>query len=132
MIDEPNKRILIADGDEALVAHVAACCKRLGMRVTTAHNAKECLRAILREPPDLICVDLTMQAGDGLTVIQVVARDDEFSKIPMIILVDKPKTRDTSVDKSMCVYFLTRTGNVWERLEPVIHELVDLQATACD
>ena len=129
MIDEQAKRILIADGDETFVAYVAARCEKLGMRVTKAHDARECLRAILREPPDLICVELTMQAGDGLTVVQVVARDDEFSKIPMIVLVDRPRTRDTSIDKSMCVYFLTRSGNVWKRMEPVIHELVDLQAT---
>ena len=81
-----SKRVLIADDDRALVEVLTRRCEQLGLSVTQAFDARSALLLVLEDPPDLVCLDIEMPAGDGLSICEVLSKDDSASQIPTIIL----------------------------------------------
>ncbi len=127
--DQPeltSKRVLIADDDRALVEILTRRCEQIGLRVTQAFDARSALLSVLEDPPDLVCLDIEMPAGDGLSVCEVLSKDDSASQIPTIILTGRadPETRRRC--EELHAYYLRKCPNMWCRVRPVIEELIDL------
>ena len=120
-----KKSILIADVDRELVTNVAMRCQFLGLETIKAYDARSTFELILEFRPDIICVDGDMQAN-GMSVCEVLARDDEYSKIPAIILTDRNASQAVRDCGQMCVYYVQKSANLINSIEPVIYELVDL------
>ncbi len=121
-----QKVVLIADDDRSLVSAMAVRCRLLGMRVIQAFDAREALLAVLENRPDLICLDVNMPAGDGLMVCEVLAKDDEASRIPVIILTGRDDYPTKRRCAELCAYYLRKNESIWPRLQPIIEELVDI------
>jgi DNA-binding response OmpR family regulator len=124
-----KKSILIADADRELVTSIAMRCQFLGLETIKAYDARTAFELILEFAPDIICVDAEMQAN-GMSVCEVLSRDDEYSKIPAIILTNRKDSEVVRQCGQMCAYYIQKSSNVLSRIEPVIYELVDLAPLA--
>ncbi|MBN2474380.1 MAG: response regulator [Pirellulales bacterium] len=127
-----SKTILIADDDRDLVEVLKMRCCRLGTRVVTAYDSMTALTLIHQERPDLVCLDVGMPAGDGLSVCEMLHADKELSSTAVIMLTGRADEQTIRRCHEMCVYYVLKSSNVWNRLEPIIRELLGLPSSDQD
>ncbi|MEZ6110422.1 MAG: response regulator [Pirellulaceae bacterium] len=121
------KRVLLADDDRELAAALELRCRCLGLNVMVAHDAMTALQLAHGNKLDLMVVDVEMPAGNGLSVCEMLYSDAKY-KFPVVVLTGK--TDDTVIRRchEMCAYYVLKGANVWDRVGPLIHELLGLEA----
>ncbi len=62
--------LLILDDDRAFVQRVARAMERRGFDVVTAESVEEGLGRVVADPPAYALVDMRLEDGNGLTVVQ--------------------------------------------------------------
>jgi CheY-like chemotaxis protein len=118
--------ILIADDDRELVQVLALRCRALGVRVTCAHDALTALNLMQPSMPDLICLDVNMPAGNGISVCEMLASEPKWSKTPVIILTGRTDPEIIMRCHQLCAYYVVKGGDIWSRIEPLICELLSI------
>ncbi len=121
------KTVLIADDDQTFVRVMTMRCRFLGLDVRTCSDAMFALTLIHKDPPDLVLLDINMPAGNGLAVCEMLSTDRRLSSVPVIILTgsldDETKERCRALNTR---YFL-KSPNLWDRLKPVVCDMLDIQ-----
>ncbi|HQB85318.1 MAG: Alkaline phosphatase synthesis transcriptional regulatory protein PhoP [Parcubacteria group bacterium ADurb.Bin247] len=79
-----SKKILIIDDDEILVDLLRNKLEESGFAVFIAHNGVEGLKAIKKENPDIILLDIVMPEMGGFEVMEELQK--EGIQIPIIIV----------------------------------------------
>lgn len=87
-----SKRILVVDDEPNIRDVICFALERAGMTTITARNGAEALRAMQREAPSLIVLDIGMPELDGLEVCRQLRRS---SDVPVLFL----SARDEEVDR---------------------------------
>jgi DNA-binding response OmpR family regulator len=123
------KTLLIADDDHDLVSILSIRCRLLGLKVFTAFDAFTALSLVRSTMPDLVCLDVGMPAGNGLSVCEMITSDATFREIPVIILTGRSDPQTICRCHSMCAYYVEKSTDTWERLEPLIRELLEIPST---
>ena len=75
--------VVVVDDEASIRRFLRASLSVEGFRVLEAVSAKEALRTITQERPDLILLDLGLPDGDGVDVIREVRG---WSAVPIIVL----------------------------------------------
>ncbi|MCK4349660.1 MAG: response regulator, partial [Candidatus Krumholzibacteria bacterium] len=79
-----------------------------GYDVSTAFDGKEAIEKARSVRPDLVVLDLMLPIIDGYKVCNILKNDDEFKKVPIIILsardlsseeLDEPISADLFLEK---------------------------------
>ncbi|RMF41348.1 MAG: DNA-binding response regulator [Anaerolineae bacterium] len=83
--------LLLIDDDSNLVALLGTYLENQGYQVRSASNGREGLRALFRQPPDLVILDVTMPEKDGWETLE---RIREVSDIPVIMLTARGEESD--------------------------------------
>ncbi len=85
-MSERTRRLLLADDDAStrLLAH--STLSAAGFAVSLANNGQEAIEAVLREPPDLILLDLEMPRMDGYEACQRIRRLPTGADIPVVVV----------------------------------------------
>lgn len=125
-----TKTILVVDDDRQLVDVLARRCQELGLNVVTAFNAWEALLAAGRHQPDLICLDVNMPCGSGVSICELLSEDASLSSVPVIMLTGAATHQTVRRCHELCAYYVEKCPNVWPRLEPLIRELLNLEQPA--
>lgn len=122
----PQQDILIVDDDRLLVDALSIRCSRLGLHVRSAFNASEAVMAINTSRPDLVCLDVNMPGPTGLDAAKMLSAMPGWHSIPIIIMTgrDDPDTIKRCHD--MCAYYVKKSNNLWQRMEPLIRELLEI------
>jgi CheY-like chemotaxis protein len=81
-----SKQIVIADDDAELVRALSHRFSSLGCSVISSNSEVEAINAIHRVVPDLVCLDVNMPNGNGLSICEMMAADARLRSIPVIIL----------------------------------------------
>ncbi len=81
--------ILVVDDQEMVRAAVAAALKRQGFIVHQAANGAEALKALHRNLPHLIILDIVMPRMDGYEMFRALKPDPRAGSIPVIALTAK-------------------------------------------
>ena len=123
-----DQTVLIADDDPALVEHLGWRCRRLGLRVLTAHDALSTLTTVRDAHPDMVCLDVNMPGGNGLSVCEMLASEPAWTSIPVIILTGREDEQTVIRCHQLCAYYIPKCPNVWARVEPLLCELLGLPA----
>jgi DNA-binding response OmpR family regulator len=123
------KSLLIADDDQDLVGVLSIRCRLLGLKVLTAFDAFTALSLVRSQVPDLVCLDVGMPGGNGLSVCEMITSDPAFRDIPVIMLTGRSDPKTICRCHSMCAYYIEKSTDTWERLEPLIRELLELPST---
>ena len=121
------KTILIADDDRDLVDALATRCRQLGLTVVVAYDARAAFTLICESRPDLICLDVSMPSGSGLAVCEMLVSDEELSSIPVIMLTGSTDDETIRRCHSMCAFYVLKSRDVWQRIEPVLCNLLGIK-----
>jgi DNA-binding response OmpR family regulator len=120
------KTLLIADDDHELVNVLSIRCRLLGLKVFAAFDAFTALSLVRTKMPDLVCLDVGMPGGNGLSVCEMITSDPTFREIPVIMLTGRSDPKTICRCHSMCAYYVEKSTDTWERLEPLIRELLEI------
>jgi DNA-binding response OmpR family regulator len=130
-MDERRRSVLVVEDDERTSAFLADNLEADGYRVATATAAGEAIRAIEVRRPDLVLLDLMLEDGSGLDVLDRVRAADGIGSrvdpdLPVVVLsgrtaeVDRVRGFDRGADDYVCKPFayaelLARMGAVLRR-----------------
>lgn len=90
-------RILIIDDEKDLIELAAYNLEQEGFQVTGATDGESGLNIALKEPPDLVLVDLMLPGIDGLEVCRALRSNSRTASIPVIMLTAKAAESDRVV-----------------------------------
>jgi len=94
-----SKKVLIADDEPSIVAAVEFLLQRGGYEVYVARNGEEALRAVERELPDLVLLDVMMPVKSGYEVCTRIREHPDWRHIKVIML--SAKGRDAEVTRGL-------------------------------
>ena len=94
-------KILIADDEPNILISLEDLMQREGFAVSLTRDGKEALDAILRDPPDLVLLDVMMPRKTGLEVCQEVRADPRLKGVRILMLT--AKGRETDVAKGLAL-----------------------------
>lgn len=119
-----TRTILIAEDDADLRRLFKTRCEQLGFEVVTVEDAMTALAMIGLRKPDLVCLDVNIPAGNGLSVAEMIVTNEELQGTPVIIMTGE---KDHEIEKrchAMAVFYVPKSDNTWARLQPLICELL--------
>ena len=122
-----SKKIVIADDDPDIVQVLTRRFRSLGCSVIGTGSAVDALNIIARMVPDLVCLDVSMPAGNGLSVCEMLATDMKLANIPVIILTGRTDDETIRRCHDMMAYYVEKNVNVWERVEPLARDLLAVE-----
>ena len=73
--DYASLNVLVVDDDRFINQLVCLRLQKRGYQVSSAYDGREALEFIQRTPPDLVFLDVTMPALDGLSVLERIRRE---------------------------------------------------------
>lgn len=80
------KKILAVDDDPCMRDLLRLHLSSAGYEVTTAEDAVEALKVVLRQPPDALIVDINMPYMNGLEFVATLKQDAHTRPIPVLFL----------------------------------------------
>lgn len=120
------KRILIADDDRALVEVLDIRCRELGLETIPAYDAVSALMLARQHHPDVICLDVNMPMGDGLSVREMLLGDETLASIPVVVLTGRTDKETVIRCHATCAYYVLKSTDVWPRLHSALSQILDL------
>ncbi len=121
------KSVLIADDDAMLVRVLTVRCRHLGLEVRKASDAMQTLVMIHKDPPDLIIMDVSMPAGDGLSACKMLASDSRLQEVPVIILTGRSDEQIREQVGAMGAHYVLKSPDCWQEIKPLVNRLLKLE-----
>jgi two-component system alkaline phosphatase synthesis response regulator PhoP len=81
-----KKTILVVDDEKDLLDLIEYNLKKEGFKVLKAENGKEGIDVAKEHKPDLVLLDIMMPKMDGLEAVEIMRKDDDLKRIPIIFL----------------------------------------------
>jgi len=81
-----SKKVLVVDDEKDVSVYLARVLEEGGFRTTCAADGEEALRAVERERPDLITMDLSMPKLSGVRSYQTLRSRPDLASIPVIFV----------------------------------------------
>lgn len=81
-----KQTILVVDDEKDLLDLIEYNLKKEGFKVITAENGEEGIIAAKKHKPNLVLLDIMMPKMDGLQAVELMRKDDDLRKIPIIFL----------------------------------------------
>jgi CheY-like chemotaxis protein len=79
-------KVLLADDDRLLTQLLSMKLRAKGADVSVAHDAMQAFMSALRNPPDVIVLDVQMPGGTGLEALKKLKASSKTSGIPVVVL----------------------------------------------
>jgi CheY-like chemotaxis protein/anti-sigma regulatory factor (Ser/Thr protein kinase) len=95
--EDPPCPVLIVDDDPETRRVLRSLLERQGWQVTEAADGEEALERVAEHAPELILLDLMMPGMDGFEFSEVLRRNPEWRRIPLVVLTARdltPEDRD--------------------------------------
>lgn len=97
MTETDKKIILVVDDELDMLMVIKLRLEASGYKVITATDGLEGLNTARRERPDLIILDVMLPKMNGYKVARFLKFDDEFKKIPIVMLTALGRESDKSI-----------------------------------
>jgi twitching motility two-component system response regulator PilH len=88
------KKILVVDDSKTELMVLSDLLGENGYTVRAAENAEEAFRRLSEEKPELILMDVVMPGQNGFQLTRAIARDPQYSSIPIIMCTSKNQETD--------------------------------------
>ncbi len=104
--------ILIVEDDSIMADTLASMVQLLGYQTNIAHNSRGALAAAMRNPPDLILLDLNLPDVDGIEVCRYFRREPSLITTPIIIVSveGSPDTIERAKNVGANLYLIKPVG----------------------
>jgi len=84
---EAHSRVLCIEDDRETAALIAEELNDRGYVTTVAHNGRDGLAAVLRNPPDLVLADVNMPVMSGFDLLErLTGLEPRFTRMPFVFL----------------------------------------------
>jgi DNA-binding response OmpR family regulator len=94
-------RILLVEDDAPVAEFLAEAFQEAGHQTVIAHSGEEALRALRREPPDVVFLDLILPKMNGIQVLERIRLTDET--LPVIIITAYPDLEEVAEARKLGV-----------------------------
>jgi CheY-like chemotaxis protein len=89
-----NMRVLLAEDNEINQLIVVELLHDVGVTVTAVENGLEAVKAIEKEPFDLVLMDIQMPEMDGLTATMQIRANPKYKDLPIVALTAHALSED--------------------------------------
>jgi diguanylate cyclase (GGDEF)-like protein len=90
-------RVLVVDDDEDIARFIELNLVLEGFEVEVVHDGRVALEAVLRQPPDLVLLDVMMPHLDGVEVLRRLRANAATAVTPVVLLTAKSLSADKVV-----------------------------------
>lgn len=122
---EPNRKVLIADDDPAVVRALSVRCKKLGLEVETAQNGLQAILKAQRNPPRLLILDINMPEADGFRVCEWLL-DPQRPPVDVVMLTGRDDSDTLVRCDSFGAFYVPKNRDTWQAIRSIITELLDV------
>jgi len=119
---------LVASACEPTLQIVHEICASAGLHCKLARNALTAAMFLDETTPDLLCVDVDLQTGNGLKFIEALSLAPELARIPTIGFGDQLSGALKNV-KTPFTYFIERPVEKLQLLKAFVQELVVVESS---
>lgn len=130
----PKQTILVVDDERDLLDLIEYNLKKEGFKVFKAENGEEGISKAKEHRPDLILLDIMMPKMDGLEAVEIMRKDDDLKKTPIIFLTARSdeKTEIDGLNKGGDDYITKpiSTTKLVSRIKAVLRRFDDSEQTA--
>ena len=88
------QRVLLAEDEPNIVESLTFLLRREGFDVDVHFNGAEALSAALKEPPDVVILDVMLPQLDGFEILRRLRLDERARSLPVIVLTAKGQRED--------------------------------------
>jgi DNA-binding response OmpR family regulator len=88
------RHILVVDDQADILELTSTVLTGAGYRVTTARSGAEALRALVRQPVDLVLLDINMPEMDGWETLRLIRADEALRDLAVVMFSVKGELRD--------------------------------------
>ncbi len=81
-----KKTILVVDDEKDLLDLIEYNLQKEGFKVLKAENGEKGIEIAKENKPDLVLLDIMMPKMDGLEAVELMRKDDDLKRIPIIFL----------------------------------------------
>ena len=81
-----QREAMVVEDDKDSRRLVATCLRRLGLVVYEAKDGAEAARLLEQMTPDLVCLDLRLPDGNGLSVCELMRKSDRLHDVPVLVI----------------------------------------------
>mgnify|MGYP001387218219 FL=1 len=129
-----KQTILVVDDERDLLDLIEYNLKKEGFKVLKAENGEEGISKAKVHRPDLILLDIMMPKMDGLEAVEIMRKDDDLKKTPIIFLTARSdeKTEIDGLNKGGDDYITKpiSTTKLVSRIKAVLRRFDDSEQTA--
>jgi len=126
----PDADALVIEDDPDSRRLVAACLRRIGLRVREAATAAEAASALERATPDLICLDVRLPDENGLALCEQIRASPRLGDVPIMVITALSRPSDRArAHVAGADAFLVKPFRA-EALADAVRELLALSAVA--
>jgi CheY-like chemotaxis protein len=119
----PGKKILVVDDNADLVRIMGAHLEGHGYSVVSASDVAEAIKAVQKDKPDLIILDVAVPGGDGLDVLRRLNVLNPRNMIPVIVVTGMEPGTKAEAFANGAVDFYLKPVNMDTLLECIREEL---------
>ena len=83
-----KKKVCIVEDDDNIREIYATALSASGFEIIEALNGEDGILAITENNPDIILLDLQMPVKNGFEVMEFLQKDENLSKIPIVVLTN--------------------------------------------
>jgi len=123
-----RRRILIADGQQDRATEFGIRCGRFDADVRVEHHGRKAVEAADEWKPDLIIFDAAMRFGRRRLLREHARKSKPWHETRLIALATPQDHRHLSRAADLQLYSMRPTEPMWHRVEPVIEELLNIDA----
>lgn len=129
-----KQTILVVDDERDLLDLIEYNLKKEGFKVLKAENGEKGISKAKEHRPDLILLDIMMPKMDGLEAVEIMRKDEDLKKTPIIFLTARSdeKTEIDGLNKGGDDYITKpiSTTKLVSRIKAVLRRFDDSEQTA--
>ena len=129
-----KQTILVVDDERDLLDLIEYNLKKEGFKVLKAENGEEGISKAKEHRPDLILLDIMMPKMDGLEAVEIMRKNDDLKKTPIILLTARSdeKTEIDGLNKGGDDYITKpiSTTKLVSRIKAALRRFDDSEQTA--
>lgn len=89
-----NAKILIIEDDPDICEILEYNLEQEDFDVTVFHDGQKGLEAVLKDPPDLVLLDLMLPGKNGLEIARIIRKDEYIFDLPIIMITARSEEMD--------------------------------------